>query len=75
MQDEPRKHPVFMAVLALVCLATVPLPFIGKQVWLFGVPAWIWWSFGWTTALSCVTVWGILRYWSVPAGDGEDEPD
>ncbi len=64
MTDEPRRHPVFMILLALTALAIVPLPFINPQptLWL-GIPLWLWWSFGWTFVLSCLTAWGILRYW------------
>jgi len=62
--DEPRRHPWYMAALALNALAIIPLPFIGPEpsFWL-GLPLWLWWSFAWTVSLSCLTAWGILRYW------------
>ncbi len=62
--DEPRRHPVFMTLLGLACLATVPWPFVGLEpvLWL-GVPVWLWWSLGWTVVVSGLTVWGVLAYW------------
>ncbi len=59
-----------MICLALVSLAAVPLPFIGPDPRIVaGLPLWLWWSLGWTTALSFLTAWGILRYWR----GGDDE--
>ena len=70
MSDEPRKHPLFMLALALTSLATVPFLFIGPEpAFLLGLPAWLWWSGAWTVLLSCLTAWGILRYWK-DDGDG-----
>lgn len=68
--DEPRRHPVFMTCLAAVCLAAVPLPFIGPgPILVGGLPLWLWWSLGWTTILSGLTAFGILRYWKDPDDD------
>ena len=62
--DEPRRHPRYLALLAAAALLTAPFPFIGgpPSLWL-GLPVWLWWSLGWTVALSLLTAWGILRYW------------
>ncbi|MCB1032503.1 MAG: DUF3311 domain-containing protein [Acidobacteria bacterium] len=69
--DEPRRHPRYLLLLGLVALATVPLPFIGSEpTILLGVPLWLWWSFGWTVALSLLTAWGLRRYWH----DDEEDP-
>ena len=64
MRDEPRKHRGFMLLLGAVCLATIPVLFVGPspKLWL-GLPVWLWWSLGWTAALSGLTAWGVLRYW------------
>ena len=63
-KDEPRRHPLYFTLLALVALGTVPLPFLGREtVFLLGLPAWLWWSFGMTAAFAGLTSWGILRYW------------
>ncbi len=64
MIDEPRNHPGFMALLALVCVLTVPFLFVGSSpaFWL-GLPVWLWWSVGWTVVLSVLTAWGFLHYW------------
>ncbi len=64
MRDEPRRHRGYLLLLALTCLNTIPWPFAGRApVILAGLPDWLWWSGGWTVALSVVTAWGILRYW------------
>ena len=54
----------FMLLLGVVCLATIPVLFVGPspKLWL-GLPVWLWWSLGWTAALSGLTAWGVLRYW------------
>lgn len=64
MPDEPRKHPVFLVLLAIAALGTVPILFVGRepQQWL-GIPVWLWSSIGFTWALSALTAWGLLRYW------------
>ena len=70
--DEPRRHPGFLLLLFLVAFATVPLPFVGPDpAFLFGLPLWLWWSLGWTAALSALTVFGIRRYWR----DDTEGPD
>ena len=64
MFDEPRRHPGFLALLAVVVLGTVPLPFVGTAPRLIlGIPIWLWWSGLFTVVLSCLTAMGILRYW------------
>ncbi|MEM7048623.1 MAG: hypothetical protein AAF604_03145 [Acidobacteriota bacterium] len=72
MKDEPRAHRGFRWALTLTALGTVPFPFIGREpmAWL-GLPVWLWWSGAFTLALSCVTAWGLTRYWR---DDGEGEP-
>lgn len=68
--DEPRKHPGFLILLALVALATIPFPFVGPDpTLLLGLPLWLWWSLGWTAMLSALTAYGIQRYWR---GDDDD---
>lgn len=64
MPDEPRNHPLFLLLLGLAALGTVPLGFVGRgsETWL-GLPLWLWSSIGFTLALSSLTAWGILRYW------------
>lgn len=64
MSDEPRKHPIFLVLLALAALGTVPIWFVGRapQSWL-GLPVWLWSSIGFTWTLSALTAWGVLRYW------------
>jgi hypothetical protein len=77
--DEPRKHPIFMTLLAVAALASVPVLFVGQPLVLWwGVPLWLWWSAGATVALSLLTSWGFARYWQVEddeaeAGDGSRE--
>lgn len=69
MSDEPRKHPVFLLLLALAAMGTVPILFVGRSsaAWL-GLPLWLWSSIAFTFALSALTAWGILHYWK---GDEE----
>ncbi len=64
MTDEPRRHPVFLILLALAALGTVPVLFVGREPvsWL-GLPLWLWSSIAFTLALSALTAWGILRLW------------
>ena len=64
MSDEPRRHPVYMALLGLCALATSPYLFAaGSGRELAGLPLWLWWSVGCTIALSALIAWGIHRYW------------
>ncbi len=65
MPDEPRGHPVYMALLALAALGTVPFAFAGRETASapLGLPLWIWSSAGFTLLLSTLIVWGLLRYW------------
>jgi len=62
--DEPRKHPIYLTVLALAALGTVPFLFVGRatRLWL-GVPLWLWSSAGFTLLLSACIAWGVVRYW------------
>ncbi len=63
--DEPRRHRWYLLLLALLAIATVPFPFVGRELRLFwGLPLWLWWSFGAITCLSLTTAWGILRLWT-----------
>lgn len=65
MRDEPRKHPIFLGLLALVALGTVPIAFVGRPSTTFiGLPVWLWSSIGFTLLLSGLTAWGVMRYWS-----------
>ena len=64
MRDEPRAHPVYLVLLALAALGTVPLAFVGGSMSSFlGLPVWLWSSIAFTLALSGLTAWGVLRYW------------
>lgn len=64
MPDEPRRHPLFLLLLALAALGTVPVLFVGRPLAVvLGLPVWLWWSIGCTVALSGLTAWGVLRYW------------
>lgn len=64
MADEPRRHPVFMVLLAICAVGTAPIVFVGSPaVFVLGLPLWLWWSAGFTLALSALTAWGIVRYW------------
>lgn len=65
MRDEPRRHPVYMILLGLAALGTVPVAFVGAgpRAWL-GLPLWLWSSIGFTVALSALIAWGVLRYWT-----------
>lgn len=64
MQDEPRRHPIFLLCLVLTMLGSVPFLFVGsEQGHFWGVPYWLWSSAGFTVALAVVTAWGIVRYW------------
>jgi hypothetical protein len=64
MRDEPRRHPVYMLLLGLASLGTVPVAFVGTRPlsWL-GLPVWLWSSAASTLALSALIAWGALRYW------------
>jgi hypothetical protein len=64
MRDEPRRHPLYMLLLGLAALGTVPIAFVGAtpRSWL-GLPLWLWSSAISTMALSLLIVWGVLRYW------------
>ena len=64
MKDEPRRHPLFLALLAIAALGTVPVLFVGREPhsWL-GLPVWLWSSMAFTWALSALTAWGILHLW------------
>jgi len=65
MRDEPRKHPLFLGLLALAALGTIPIAFVGRQPTNFlGLPLWLWSSIGFTLLLSVLTAWGVMRYWS-----------
>lgn len=62
--DEPRRHPLFLLLLALCALGTVPFAFVGAEATsVLGLPLWLWSSIGFTAGLSALTAWGVLRYW------------
>ena len=64
MTDEPRKHPVYLILLAVSILGSVPFLFVGTRTsYVFGIPVWLWSSMGFTLGLSVVTAWGISRLW------------
>jgi len=67
--DEPRKHPLYLAILVASALGTVPFFFVGREPmeW-WGVPVWLWSSVAFTLLLSCAIAWGVLFYW----GDDDD---
>lgn len=64
MQDQPRRHRVYMLLLLIFVIASVPFAFVNRPSvnWL-GIPLWLWISLGSTTMLALLTVWGILKYW------------
>lgn len=59
--------PFVLAVLT----APIPFAFVGRETWFAGLPLWLWWSLGFTVALS----WATFR--ALRAADwGEDDgPD
>ncbi len=62
--DEPKNHPIFLILLAVVALGTVPFLFVGSDpTFLFGIPLWLWSSILFTVALSAVTAFGIMFFW------------
>ncbi|MEM7582232.1 MAG: hypothetical protein AAF560_02540 [Acidobacteriota bacterium] len=64
MIDEPRRHRRYMLLVGAAILATAPFPFIGRETVMFwGLPLWLWWSFGFTATLSGLTAYGMLRLW------------
>lgn len=51
-------------LLVLLAIASAPFPFVGSATrWWLGLPLWLWWSIGCTTALSLLTAWTIHRHW------------
>ena len=41
MRDEPRNHPLYLALLALTALGSVPFAFVGRTPGLaLGLPVW-----------------------------------
>ena len=64
MTDEPRRHRVFLLLIAAASLGAVPFPFIGREnAFVMGLPVWLWSSLGFTVALAGLTTWGLLAYW------------
>lgn len=74
MHDEPRRHRRYLILLGLTALATAPWPFAGRELMLWwGLPVWLWWSFGMTAALAALTSWGVSRFWRADESDGDRE--
>lgn len=74
MFDEPRRHRVFLLLLVLAMIGTVPLPFVGGQPFLvFGLPAWLLWSLGFTAAMAALSTYGILYFWKDEEAEDEGE--
>ncbi len=67
-QPPRRREGIFIALLAI---ATAPLPFVffGRDAWWAGLPVWLWWSIGFTVALSLATARMMLT--STWDDDGE----
>lgn len=64
MQDQPRRHRIFLLLLLVSILASVPFAFVNRPpVFWLGIPLWLWISLGATTMLALLTAWGIIRYW------------
>jgi len=64
MQDQPRRHRVFLLLLLVSIVGSVPFAFVNRpSVLWFGIPMWLWISLGFTTMLALLTVWGIIKYW------------
>ena len=71
MSDEPRRHPIYMSLVALCALGTAPFLFIGTDTRLvLGLPTWLWSSIGFTLALSALTAWGVIRCTGWRRGSG-----
>ena len=63
-RDEPKRHPLYMFLLALSALATVPfLTAGGSSSFMWGLPTWLWLSLAATCLFAGLTAYGILRYW------------
>ena len=61
---EPRRSPLFLVLLGVCVLGSVPFLFVGRDVQLvLGLPLWLWSSMGFTVALAVVTAWGMLSLW------------
>ena len=74
MFDEPRRHPVFLLLLALAGLGTIPFLFIGRELVLWwGIPLWLWSSGFFTAVLAGLTCWGHLRLWRDDGDNGDDD--
>jgi hypothetical protein len=56
-EPNPRPRRLEGILIALLAIATAPLPFLffGRDVWWAGLPVWLWWSLGFTVALSLAT--------------------
>ena len=64
MQDEPRRHPKYLALAGLASIGAVPIWFLGREtVFFLGFPLWLWSSLAFTAALAGVALWGILKLW------------
>ncbi len=64
MQDEPKRHPWFLALAGLLIIGSIPFLFVGKNVGtVLGFPNWLWLSLAFTVALSLLTAWAIFRFW------------
>lgn len=64
MTDEPRRHWLYLILVALAILGSVPFAFVGRTpAPVFGLPLWLVSSMIFTALLSFLTAWGIMRYW------------
>ena len=68
--DEPKNHPLYLILLAVAVVGSVPFLFINTPyiAW-WGIPLWLWSSIFFTVMLALVTLWGIIRFWE------DDRPD
>ena len=64
MEDEPRRHPRYLLMVAICSLGSVPFLFVEQESRdVLGFPLWLWSSLLFTACLSAVTAWGIRRFW------------
>ncbi len=70
MEDEPRRHPRYLLMVAICSLGSVPFLFVEQESLDFlGFPLWLWSSLFFTACLSAVTAWGIRRFWKDGGSD------
>ena len=70
---EPRTNPTFIILLSITIVGSIPFPFLWLEPRsIAGIPLWLCTSAFFTTAMSFVTAWGILKLWSDDEGEQGD---